>query len=147
MHDSRISQMENWLVKKKLNEAYNITQLRDVNRQDAIEKEARDQIMHNNNVKNYKMWMTQQNNQERYLQMERARMMQMQAEQQQSEDAQMGIQSQINALNQKDIFNQQRQYEMEGYGEEMEMEMGEEEAEMDMQEEMEDLKYNPLRQK
>ena len=36
---------------------------------------------------------------------------------------------------------------MEGYGEEMEMEMGEEEAEMDMQEEMEDLKYNPLRQK
>ena len=24
MHDSRISQMENWLVKKKLNEAYNI---------------------------------------------------------------------------------------------------------------------------
>ena len=25
MHDSRISQMENWLVKKKLNEAYNIT--------------------------------------------------------------------------------------------------------------------------
>ena len=79
--------MENWLVKKKLNEAYNITQLRDVNRQDAIEKEARDQIMHNNNVKNYKMWMTQQNNQERYLQMERARMMQMQAEQQQSEDA------------------------------------------------------------
>ena len=37
--------------------------------------------MHNNNVKNYKMWMTQQNNQERYLQMERARMMQMQAEQ------------------------------------------------------------------
>ena len=147
MHDSRISQMENWLVKKKLNEAYNITQLRDVNRQDAIEKEARDQIMHNNNVKNYKMWMTQQNNQERYLQMERAGMMQMQAEQQQSEDAQMGIQSQINALNQKDIFNQQRQYEMEGYGEEMEMEMGEEEAEMDMQEEMEDLKYNPLRQK
>ena len=147
MHDSRISQMENWLVKKKLNEAYNITQLRDVNRQDAIEKEARDQIMHNNNVKNYKMWMTQQNNQERYLQMERARMMQMKAEQQQSEDAQMGIQSQINALNQKDIFNQQRQYEMEGYGEEMEMEMGEEEAEMDMQEEMEDLKYNPLRQK
>lgn len=147
MHDSRISQMENWLVKKKLNEAYNITQLRDVNRQDAIEKEARDQIMHNNNVKNYKMWMTQQNNQERYLQMERARMMQMQAEQQQSEDAQMGIQSQINALNQKDIFNQQRQYEMEGYGEEMEMEMGEEEAEMDMQEEMEDLQYNPLRQK
>ena len=79
--------------------------------------------------------------------MERARMMQMQAEQQQSEDAKMGIQSQINALNQKDIFNQQRQYEMEGYGEEMEMEMGEEEAEMDMQGEMEDLQYNPLRQK
>jgi hypothetical protein len=34
--------METWLVKKKLNEAYNISQLRDVNRQDAIEKEARD---------------------------------------------------------------------------------------------------------
>jgi hypothetical protein len=69
--------MENWLVKKKLNEAYNITQLRDAGRQEQIEKEAIDQIMHNNNVKNFKMWMTQQNNQERFLQMERARMMQM----------------------------------------------------------------------
>lgn len=149
MHDSRIQQMETWLVKKKLNEAYNISQLRDVNRQDAIEKEARDQIMHNNNVKNYKMWMMQQNNQERYLQMERARMMQMQAEQMQSEDAQMGIQSQINALNQKDIFNQQRQYEMEGYQEEMDMgeEQEGEEMEMDMGEEMENIQYNPLRQK
>ena len=47
--------------------------------------------MHNNNVKNYKMWMMQQNNQERYLQMERARMMQMQHEQRMGEDAQMGI--------------------------------------------------------
>jgi hypothetical protein len=34
--------MENWLVKKKLNEAYNITQMRDVNRQAAIEQEAHD---------------------------------------------------------------------------------------------------------
>jgi len=37
--------------------------------------------------------------------MERARMIQMQAEAQMQEDAKMGIQSQINALNQKDIFN------------------------------------------
>lgn len=73
MHDSRITQMEQWLVKKKLSEAYNIAQLRDVNRQEVIEQEARDQIMNNNNVKNYKMWLTQQHNQERYLQMERAR--------------------------------------------------------------------------
>jgi hypothetical protein len=32
-------------------------------------------------------------------------MIQMQAEAQMQEDAKMGIQSQINALNQKDIFN------------------------------------------
>ena len=51
----------------------------------------------------------------------------------------MGIQSQINALNQKDIFNQQRQYEMDGYDEE-----AEEEGEMDMADEMD---YNPLRNK
>ena len=37
MHDSRVNQMEAWLVKKKLNEAYNITQLRDVKRQEQIE--------------------------------------------------------------------------------------------------------------
>ena len=50
--------MESWLVKKKLNEAYNITQLRDVKRQEQIEQEARDQLNNNNNVKNYKMWVT-----------------------------------------------------------------------------------------
>lgn len=32
MHDSRVNNMEQWLIKKKLNEAYNITQLRDVKR-------------------------------------------------------------------------------------------------------------------
>jgi hypothetical protein len=47
--------------------------------------------MNNNNVKNYKMWLTQQSNQERYVQMERARALQMQAEAQQNEEAQMGI--------------------------------------------------------
>jgi hypothetical protein len=50
--------MEAWLVKKKLNEAYNITQLRDVKRQEQIEQEAQDQLNNNNNVKNYKMWVT-----------------------------------------------------------------------------------------
>lgn len=30
LHDSRVQQMETWLVKKKLNEAYKITQMRDV---------------------------------------------------------------------------------------------------------------------
>lgn len=29
MHDSRVNQMEQWLIKKKLNEAYKVTQLRD----------------------------------------------------------------------------------------------------------------------
>ena len=79
--------------------------------------------------------------------MERARLMQMQAESQQNEDAQMGIQSQINSLNQKDIFNQQRQYEIEAaeYGDEEEMEG--EEMEMDMGQEMGNLQYNPLRNK
>ena len=72
--------MESWLVKKKLNEAYNITQLRDVKRQEQIEQEARDQLNNNNNVKNYKMWVTQQSMQDKYSQMERARMIQMQAE-------------------------------------------------------------------
>ena len=57
------------------------------------------------------MWSTQKSMQEKYSQMERARMIQMQAEAQQNEDAKMGIQSQINALNQKDIFNQKRQLE------------------------------------
>ena len=60
----------------------------------------------------------------------------------------MGVQSQINSLNQKDIFNQQRQYEMEAaeYGEEEE-EMEGEEMEMDMGQEMGNLQYNPLRNK
>lgn len=80
----------------------------------------------------------------------------MQAEAQMQEDAKMGIQSQINALNQKDIFNQQRQmesydqqqmgYDMEDEGDE---DMGEE---MDMnmeglQQQMQQNQYNPLRQK
>ena len=80
----------------------------------------------------------------------------MQAEAQMQEDAKMGIQSQINALNQKDIFNQQRQmesydqqqmgYDMEDEGDE---DMGEE---MDMnmeglQQQMLQNQYNPLRQK
>lgn len=80
----------------------------------------------------------------------------MQAEAQQQEDAKMGIQSQINALNQKDIFNQQRQmesYDQQQMGYDMEeegdMDMGEE---MDMnmeglQQQMQQNQYNPLRQK
>ena len=48
--------------------------------QEQIEQEARDQLNNNNNVKNYKMWVTQQSMQDKYSQMERARMIQMQAE-------------------------------------------------------------------
>ena len=33
IHDSRVNQMESWLIKRKLNEAYNITQLRDTKKQ------------------------------------------------------------------------------------------------------------------
>jgi hypothetical protein len=42
LHDSRVNQMEQWLTKKKLNEAYKVTQQRNVSRQDEIEREARE---------------------------------------------------------------------------------------------------------
>lgn len=52
--------MESWLVKKKLNEAYNITQLRDVKKQEIINNEAVNQLAPGgNNPKTYKQWMTQ----------------------------------------------------------------------------------------
>ena len=80
----------------------------------------------------------------------------MQAEAQMQEDAKMGIQSQINALNQKDIFNQQRQmesYEQQqmGYDMEDDCDMGmDDEMDMNMeglQQQMQQNHYNPLRQK
>ena len=42
LHDSRVNQMEQWLTKKKLNEAYKVTQQRNVSRQDEIDREARE---------------------------------------------------------------------------------------------------------
>jgi len=36
MHESRIQQMEDWLKKKKLDEAYNLANIRDSKRQDEI---------------------------------------------------------------------------------------------------------------
>lgn len=41
MHDQRVNNMEGWLVKKKLNEAYNVAQLRDRQKQEEIEMEAK----------------------------------------------------------------------------------------------------------
>ena len=40
MHDSRVNLMEQWLIKKKLNEAYKVTQLRDDKAQMEIQSEA-----------------------------------------------------------------------------------------------------------
>jgi len=40
-HDGRVNKMEEWLIKKKLNEAYKVTQLRDSKRQQDIDEEAR----------------------------------------------------------------------------------------------------------
>ena len=77
MHDSRVNTMEEWLIRKKLNEAYKVTQHRNVSRQDEIDREAQDQLARNNNTKSYKMWMTQRSMQERFEQMERARIAQM----------------------------------------------------------------------
>lgn len=78
-HDSRVNHMEQWLVNKKLNEAYKITQLRgDIQRQERIEEEAR--TFHENGTKNYKQWLSQRNLQEQLNQMELARLHQLQAE-------------------------------------------------------------------
>ena len=44
LHDSRIGYMEDWLKKKKLNEAYNIMQMRDHKKQEEIENEAKNQL-------------------------------------------------------------------------------------------------------
>ena len=107
MHDSRVGQMESWLTKKKLNEAYKITQLRhDGKRQQDIEQ---DESM-GDNVRDYKMWMQQKSMQERYEHMERARMMQIQMEEQRQEEAKMGIQAQ---MNQRDYMGLQMEDEME----------------------------------
>lgn len=64
-----------------------------------------------NNPKNYKMWMTQKSNQERYAQMERAMMAQMQAEAHHQEMAKLGIQQQMDEMKEMD--------EMDAYGEEL----------------------------
>ena len=78
MHDSRVNQMEQWLIKKKLNEAYKVSQLRDSQTQQEIEAEALQQMKHGYDPKNYKMWLTQRRNQAKYSQMERAMMVQLQ---------------------------------------------------------------------
>ena len=69
--------MEEWLIKKKLNEAYKVSQLRDSKHQQDIDEEARRQINQGYNPKNFKMWLTQQNNQARYQEMEKMMMQQM----------------------------------------------------------------------
>lgn len=45
MHDSRVDTMEQWLLNKKLNEAYTVAQQRDTRRQQEIEEEARQELM------------------------------------------------------------------------------------------------------
>lgn len=69
--------MEQWLVKKKLNEAYKITQLRgDQQRQQTIEAQAKNFDL--NATKNFKSWMRQERFQEEMDNMEIARLHQMQ---------------------------------------------------------------------
>lgn len=142
--------MESWLVKKKLNEAYNITQLRDVKKQEIINNEAVNQLAPGgNNPRTYKQWMTQQNNQRKYDVMSRAHQQQMQQELQEREEAKMGIEAQIQQINQghqsQGQFQQQYQY-TDGDEEDMEDEMDDPSfANPEM--EQNDGGYNPLRQK
>jgi len=69
--------MEQWLVKKKLNEAYKITQLRgDQQRQQTIEAQAKNFDL--NATKSFKQWMRQERFQEEMDNMEIARLHQMQ---------------------------------------------------------------------
>ena len=77
MHDSRVSHMEQWLIKKKLNEAYNVTQLRDNKSQEEIEMEAMQQMNQGFDPKSYKVWLTQRKNQAKYSEMEKAMMAQL----------------------------------------------------------------------
>lgn len=58
MHDSRVNLMEQWLIKKKLNEAYKVTQLRDDKAQVEIHNEALSQLHHGYEPKSYKNWLT-----------------------------------------------------------------------------------------
>ena len=72
MHDGRVQYMEDWLVKKKLNEAYKITQLRGENQhQENIARDA--ERMKLANSKSYSQWVRQRALQSRYEDMERAR--------------------------------------------------------------------------
>lgn len=58
MHDSRVNLMEQWLIKKKLNEAYKVTQLRDDKAQVEIQNEALNQLHQGYEPKSYKNWLT-----------------------------------------------------------------------------------------
>ena len=75
--------MEDWLKKKKLNEAYNIMQMRDHKKQEEIENEAKNQLQNQRGggVKTFKQWMIQQEMMDRVMENDRARMAQMQADQ------------------------------------------------------------------
>lgn len=83
--------MEQWLIKKKLNEAYKITQLRDDQAQMDIQNEALMQLNQGYSPKSYKTWLTQKSNQAKYSEMERAMIAQYQQEARAQELAQMGI--------------------------------------------------------
>lgn len=72
MQDGRVKHMENWLINKKLNEAYQITQLRDDNVHDETVQNDLTSYKRSN-PKGFKQWMTQKSMQERYEQMDRAR--------------------------------------------------------------------------
>ena len=65
--------METWLQKKRLNEAYKITQLRDVRKQTEIDDEAKLEMQRNAQPKDFKQWMMQKRMQQRFESMERAR--------------------------------------------------------------------------
>jgi hypothetical protein len=73
MHDNRVAQMEDWLIKKKLKEAYSVTMMKDTRKQDDIEREARDQLenQRNGGAKTYKQWMTMKKMQQRLAENER----------------------------------------------------------------------------
>lgn len=96
----------------------------DVNHSDVIKRDADQLTM--SNAKTYNQWIRQRALQEKYEEMERARMAQMEAEARAQEEAKMGIQAQINELN--------------GYN----MDTGSDEEE---EEEANEHQYNPLRQK
>ena len=126
MHDGRVQQMESWLMNKKLNEAYRITQLRDNNQHD--EAVRRDMEQHQrSNAKSYRQWMNHCAMQSQIDDMERAHRMQMEHELMMREEAQRGIQQEINQMDGYDMESDDEEEPAQNFGGHQE--------------------YNPLRQK